>query len=160
MHVEVDVSWPFWTRRCALLPTGISGTVMAPIWPANFADVSVWLPLNEVTMRQTGSILVEEWFPDEEEDAAPGPVVTGVNVPFSGNVVGGGIGLHVPPTHFTALTNCSCTVPISRSTDRSPEVDLRIAEAGTRAAALVEVRSGGSGGGTTGHGVGGGTAPP
>ena len=160
MHVKLVVSWPFWTCRCPLLPTGISGTVMAPIRPANLADVSFWLPLKEVAMWQIGSIFVEERFPDEDDENAPGPVVTGVNVPFRGNVVGGGIGLHIPAMHCTELTNCSCTLPMSKSTDTPPEADLWIAEAGTKAAALVEIRSGGSGGGTTGHGSGGGTAPP
>jgi hypothetical protein len=72
---------------------------MAPIWPANLADVSVWLPLNEFTMWQIGSIVVVERLPDEDDKNVPGPVVTGANVPFSGNVVGAGIGIQLPALH-------------------------------------------------------------
>ena len=53
-----------------------------------------------LAIRQIGSTLVEERCPDEDVEDAPGPV-TGVNVPFSGNVAGGGIGLHTPPMHRT-----------------------------------------------------------
>jgi hypothetical protein len=133
---------------------------MTPIWPVNLADVSDWLPLDEVTIWQIGSIVVVERLPDEDDENAPGPVVTGANVPFSGNVVGGGIGLQLPAMQCTEATNDIPTMPMLKSTDRPPELDLWIAEAGTRAVALVEIMSGGSGGGTTGHGSGGGVDPP
>jgi hypothetical protein len=141
-----------------LLPTGISGTAMALAGELRRRIRLIAAERGHILANRVD--IVEEGFPDEDDENAPGPVVTGVNVPFSGNVVGARIGLQIPATHCTAVMNSSCTLPRSKSTDRPPEVDLWIAEAGTMAAALVEVRSGGSDGGTTGHGSGGGTAPP
>jgi hypothetical protein len=83
--------------------------------------MSDWLPLNEYTIRQTGSIVNDDRFPFEDAENVPGPLVTGVKVPFNGKLDGGGMGLHPVFPHCTDPKNWSLILSMSRSTEMPPE---------------------------------------
>jgi hypothetical protein len=113
--------------------------------------VSETLPLDEFSILHTGSIVSLERLPDEEDKDVPGPLVTGVNIPFNGNVRGGGIWLHTPFKHLREMRNDCCSLLKSRSTVNVPEGSRRSDEAGKNPPALVDTISGGSGGGSFGR---------
>ena len=129
--------------------------MIVPIRPANFADVSTSLPLKAFTLRHTGSIVNVERFPLEDDVDAPAPLVIGVNVPFNGNEFGGGMGMQAPLMHRTdPATGSVSSLSMSRSTERPPEGNRWIADAGTSPVTNVASRSGSGGGGFVGTGGG------
>ena len=92
-------------------------------------------------------MFVDVWFPLREKLKVPISLVRGANVPFSENDVGVN-GVQIALTHSTPKTPIMLSIlEMSRSRDRIPDGDCRMADAGTVPPTLTVRMSGGGGGG-------------